>query len=123
MILTNKPLSVAEIGGKAYNLLSLGIKNTPGLYVCPVSYFIKAAKDENLKNLLAKEIDKLFSDGKLYAVRSSAVDEDSAADSFAGVHESYLNVKKADITKALLPNAPNRTAKPAVCRFAGCRLP
>jgi len=97
MILTNKPLSVAEIGGKAYNLLSLGIKNTPGLYVCPVSYFIKAAKDENLKNLLAKEIDKLFSDGKLYAVRSSAVDEDSAADSFAGVHESYLNVKKADI--------------------------
>lgn len=97
MILTNKPLSVAEIGGKAYNLLSLGIKNTPSLYVCPVSYFIKAAKDENLKNLLAKEIDKLFSDGKLYAVRSSAVDEDSAADSFAGVHESYLNVKKADI--------------------------
>lgn len=97
MILTNKPSSVSEIGGKAYNLLSLNIKNTPRLYVCPVSYFEKAAADERLKAALAKEIDKIFSDKKLYAVRSSAVDEDSSADSFAGVHDSFLNVRKADI--------------------------
>lgn len=97
MILTDKPSSVSEIGGKAYNLLSLGIKNTPRLYVCPVSYFERAAADEALKDALANEIDKLFSDKKLYAVRSSAVDEDSSADSFAGVHDTYLNIRKADI--------------------------
>ena len=99
MILTNQPMDIAEIGGKAYNLLALGIKNTPPLYVCPVSYFKQAAADETLKTVLAKEIDKLFSPKKLYAVRSSAVDEDSSADSFAGVHDSFLNVRKSDILK------------------------
>ncbi len=99
MILTNQPSAIAEIGGKAYNLLALGIKNTPPLYVCPVSYFKRVAADTTLKTELAKEIDKLFSHKKLYAVRSSAVDEDSSADSFAGVHDSFLNVRKSDILK------------------------
>lgn len=98
MILINTVAPVAEIGGKAYHLLSMGIKNTPALYVCPSSYFIGANRDDVR---LAAEIDRLFSDKKLYAVRSSAVDEDSTADSFAGVHESYLNVKKADILRRI----------------------
>lgn len=97
MILTNQLLNINEIGGKAYRLLSLHIKNTPPLYVCPVSYFEKLKTDAALKGQLAKEIQSLFSDKKLYAVRSSAIDEDSASDSFAGVHDSFLNVRKNEI--------------------------
>ncbi|MDE5788867.1 MAG: hypothetical protein K2H78_00455 [Clostridia bacterium] len=97
MILTNRVRDITEIGGKAYNLLSLGIKNTPPLFVCPASYFERAEKDGSLKAQLEKDIQNLLSDKKLYAVRSSAVDEDSASDSFAGVHDSYLNVRKKDV--------------------------
>ncbi len=96
MILTNRASAVNEIGGKAFNLLSLNIKNTPPLYVCPASYF-KNRNCGSLRNQLAAEIEKNFSDKKLYAVRSSAIDEDSASDSFAGVHDSFLNVSKKDI--------------------------
>ncbi len=94
MILTNRVRDITEIGGKAYNLLSLGIKNTPPLFVCPASYFERAEKDGSLKAQLDKDIQNLLSDKKLYAVRSSAVDEDSASDSFAGVADSYLYVRK-----------------------------
>lgn len=97
MILTNQVKPLSEIGGKAYHLLSLSIRNTPSLYVCPASYFEELKKDDSLKNRLQAEIDKIFSDKKLYAVRSSAIDEDSDRDSFAGVHDSFLNVKKKDI--------------------------
>lgn len=99
MILTNKLQPISEIGGKAYNLIALDIKNTPAFYVCPASYFEEVKLNPTLKKQLESEIDKLFSDKKLYAVRSSAVDEDSAQDSFAGVHDSYLNIKKRDILK------------------------
>lgn len=97
MILTDKLQPVSEIGGKAYNLIALDIKNTPPLFVCPASYFEEVKLNPELKKQLQSEIDRLFSDKKLYAVRSSAVDEDSAQDSFAGVHESYLNIKKCEI--------------------------
>lgn len=97
MILTNKLHSINEIGGKAYNLLFLNIKNTPPLFVCPASYFNNVKKDKTLEGELLNDIGRLLSDRKKYAVRSSAIDEDSAEDSFAGVHESYLNVEKKDV--------------------------
>lgn len=97
MILTNSLKPINEIGGKAYNLLCLNVKNTPPLFVCPASYFKAAALNGSLKNQLKTEIENVFSDKKLYAVRSSAIDEDSASDSFAGVHDSFLNVNKKDI--------------------------
>ncbi len=99
MILVNSLQSINEIGGKAYNLLALNIKDTPPLYVCPASYFENAKTDPSLKEQLNAEINKLLSDKKLYAVRSSAVDEDSAAGSFAGVHDSFLNIPKKYVIK------------------------
>ena len=97
MILINNLCDINEIGGKAYNLLALNVRNTPPLFVCPASYFEKLKSNPALKEQLTAEINKLLSDKKLYAVRSSAVGEDSAADSFAGVHDSFLNIPKKNV--------------------------
>ncbi len=99
MILINCLCDINEIGGKAYNLLALKIKNTPPLFVCPASYFENLKTNASLKEQLSAEVNKLLSDKKLYAVRSSAVDEDSASDSFAGVHDSFLNIPKKYVVK------------------------
>ena len=89
MILIKEATSIEEIGAKAYTLLSLGIKNTPKLYVVPASFFEREniAWDE-LKSEILNTLDKT----KLYAVRSSAIDEDSGSNSFAGIHSSFLNI-------------------------------
>lgn len=100
MIFIDRLADIGEIGGKAYHLFSLNIQNTPPLYVCPASYF-DAPQSEQGRAALAEEIGALFSEKKLYAVRSSAADEDSDGDSFAGVHESYLSVKKEDILQTI----------------------
>ena len=91
MILVKEAL-INEVGGKAYNLIKLNMKNTPKFYVCPASFFTCGSKEE-----LALEIEKLFNSKKKYAVRSSGIDEDSNNHSFAGIHASYLNVCKKDI--------------------------
>ena len=71
MIFIDRLADIGEIGGKAYHLLSLNIQNTPPLYVCPASYF-DAPQSEQGRAALAEEIGALFSEKKLYAVRSSA---------------------------------------------------
>ena len=48
---------------------------------------------DTLKNSLFKAIKANLTEGALLAVRSSATDEDSADRSFAGMMESFLNVK------------------------------
>ena len=118
MILLRKLSDIDEIGGKAYHLFAMKMKNTPPLFVCPASYFEKRKTDPALEARLSDEIGKTFSGGKLYAVRSSAIDEDSDGDSFAGIHESVLNVKKEKFsppssgsTRALLPKRRSPTAK------------
>jgi len=87
---------VSLIGRKAYNLINLNIKNTPKVMVCPSSFF-----DNPNYELLRDEIDRLFSKNKMYAIRSSAIDEDSRSHSFAGIHKSFLNVKKEDILDSI----------------------
>ena len=99
MILSSELKDISEIGGKAYNLLALKIKNTPSLFVCPASYFERLKNDKSVEKELLSDIEILLSDRKKYAVRSSAIDEDSVNDSFAGVHDSFLNVEKKDVFK------------------------
>ncbi|MCH5148954.1 MAG: hypothetical protein J1G05_06340 [Clostridiales bacterium] len=102
MILSNELKDISEIGGKAYNLLALKIKNTPSLFVCPASYFERLKTDKSVEKELLSDIEVLLSDRKKYAVRSSAIDEDSVNDSFAGVHDSFLNVDKKDVFKNII---------------------
>ena len=97
MILINKARDVSEIGGKAYNLLSLNMPDTPPLWVIPKGFFDECKEDSALYVQLETELEAKLNNDTLYAVRSSAVDEDSEYASFAGVHRSFLNVPKKDV--------------------------
>ena len=94
MILVNKATRVEEIGPKAYALLHLNVRNTPFLVVVPSTYL---EKEDQLSQQLQQELKSTLNPQKRYAVRSSAIDEDSGRASFAGVHRSYLNVSAADV--------------------------
>jgi pyruvate,water dikinase len=88
---------VALVGGKAANLSRLArmYHRVPDGFSLPVTIL-----DQEHPFDLRYEIDRAISDlmachklpELLVAVRSSAVDEDSATVSFAGMHETYLNV-------------------------------
>lgn len=97
MILVNKATSIEDIGGKAFALLSLKMRNTPPLLVVPSGFFEEIRNNEDLKESLKQELAIALDEKKLYAVRSSAIDEDSGKASFAGIHSSFLNVSAADV--------------------------
>ena len=97
MILIRDLADINEIGGKAYQLLSLRIKNTPALYVIPASFFESINGDQRHVDVLKAELAGTLKGTRLYAVRSSAIDEDSPNASFAGVHESFLNVRADEV--------------------------
>jgi pyruvate,water dikinase len=56
--------------------------------------FLKKEIPDPLKSYLTEEIQSRFS-GKTLCVRSSAPDEDASGASFAGLHESFVNVRGA----------------------------
>ncbi len=88
---------VAEIGGKAAALSALGSAGMP----IPPWFAVRAGSDAVIDDELAQELAHavrlLSPDGELLAVRSSAVEEDGAAHSFAGQFESYLFVAPDDV--------------------------
>jgi phosphoenolpyruvate synthase/pyruvate phosphate dikinase len=57
--------------------------------------FLTRTMPRGLKNHLTRAIETAFGDRSV-AVRSSAPDEDSRRFSFAGLHDSYINVRGAD---------------------------
>jgi len=96
-----KSFDVALVGGKAANLSRLArmYHRVPDGFSLPVT-----AMDEGHPFDLRDEITAAISDlmnchripDFIAAVRSSAVDEDGATASFAGQHETYLNIVGAD---------------------------
>ena len=93
------------MGGKATALSKLGkaINNVPDWFVIAYTGFDvnkKVILEEAKKEI--KERLKEFPENQYFAVRSSAGNEDSAENSFAGQFETFLYVKKSDVIKKVL---------------------
>jgi phosphoenolpyruvate synthase/pyruvate phosphate dikinase len=96
-----KSFDVALVGGKAANLSRLArlYHRVPDGFCLPVTV-MEQAHPLDLRDEIVGAISDLMACHGLaeltVAVRSSAVDEDSAGASFAGQHETYLNIAGAD---------------------------
>ncbi len=96
-----KSFDVALVGGKAANLSRLArmYHRVPDGFCLPVTA-MDQAHPLDLRNEIIRAISDLMVCHSLpdfvAAVRSSAVDEDGAGASFAGQHETYLNLVGAD---------------------------
>ena len=92
-----KSFDVALVGGKAANLSRLArmYHRVPDGFCLPVTV-MDEAHPFDLRNEITTAISDLMACQSLSslvtAVRSSAVDEDGAGASFAGQHETYLNI-------------------------------
>ena len=96
-----KSFDVSLVGGKAANLSRLAriYHRVPDGFCIPVT-LMNEAHPLDLRNEIIASISALMACHRLpdfiAAVRSSAVDEDGATASFAGQHETYLNIVGAD---------------------------
>ena len=90
------------MGGKGAALAKMGmiIDNIPDWFVFTNTGFDKESKELNIeaKKELEERIKQLEKDS-FYAIRSSAANEDSAGNSFAGQFETFLYVKRDEIVK------------------------
>lgn len=93
---SNEPITLKEIGGKAYSLHKLHKS-----FNIPYWFAVKSQTHNLIRNnKLAKSLFLVelmhelseFSDDQLWAVRSSACDEDGVTNSFAGQLETFLFV-------------------------------
>ena len=96
-----KSFDVTLVGGKAANLSRLArmYHRVPDGFSLPVTV-MDEAHPLDLRSEITRAISDLMACHSLpdfiAAVRSSAVDEDGATVSFAGQHETYLNIVGAD---------------------------
>ncbi len=96
-----KSFDVSLVGGKAANLSRLArlYHRVPDGFCIPVT-LMDEAHPLDLRDEIIASISDLMNCHRLpdfvAAVRSSAVDEDGATASFAGQHETYLNIVGAD---------------------------
>ncbi len=92
------PADAFRLGGKAYNCALLRQRGFP----VPEGAAVVA---EGMSSVAAlAELDTWLSNlppDVLLAVRSSAADEDSAGHSFAGIHETRLNVPRHGVAEAV----------------------
>lgn len=98
------------LGGKAYNLAKYNIKSTPCWFCLTCEFFeswlngergqaIVLNKDYKKEDI--SEIYSMLKKGAVYAVRSSAIDEDGSENSFAGINESFLNVQYNEVLQKI----------------------
>ncbi|MGV8910286.1 MAG: PEP/pyruvate-binding domain-containing protein [Propionicimonas sp.] len=96
------PPAETTAGGKAGSLAALiqgGHPVPAGLVLLP-SGFLDDRPTPEVREWLEHEL-KSFPEGQLFAVRSSALAEDSASASFAGAYESVLNVRASELVEAI----------------------
>ena len=92
------PTDLPRVGGKAYNCARL---RQVGLPVPDGFAIMTDAMDLSIPSVDLNEALDRFPDPTLFAVRSSAADEDSAGHSFAGIHETRLNVTRDGVAEAI----------------------
>lgn len=109
LIPKKRGFSLNEVGGKGYHLLEMNLKETPKFIVVPASALFPY--NEELVNAYIKSFCKK---NKLYAVRSSGIDEDSDNNSFAGVHDTFLNVSYKDIEENIKKVMSSATSEVAM---------
>ena len=111
---------VSLVGGKAIGLWKFSYLNVPKWFVLTTEFFEEMYEQEKelintlvisedyksleqvimlkeFKNSARNMILKNIKEGTKYAVRSSAVQEDTKGSSFAGMMASYLNIDKESI--------------------------
>ena len=93
------PGDQARVGGKAFNCARLKQAGFP----VPDGLVIPSDATDVAIRLLAGDpwLDTMPA-GTLFAVRSSGIGEDSAGHSFAGIHETHLNVERNQLVEAVL---------------------
>src|SRR5512146_3113521 len=96
-----KSFDAGLVGGKAANLSRLARKyhRVPDGFCIPVTVMDEAHPKDLRGEIIAATSDLMACHSLselVVAVRSSAVDEDGAAASFAGQNETYLNIAGAD---------------------------
>ena len=85
-------------GGKAFNCARLqraGFPVPDGLVV------LSTAADDDLEALAGHPWFDTVPAGSVFAVRSSGIGEDGVGESFAGIHQTLLNVARADVPAAV----------------------
>jgi phosphohistidine swiveling domain-containing protein len=104
------PETASEIGGKASNcarLLRAGFPVPPGLVI------LASAADGELAHLQEHPWIVAQPATTRFAVRSSGIGEDGAGHSFAGIHETLLNVAPEDLAAAALACRRSVASAPA----------
>ena len=93
------------MGGKATALSKIGkvIDNIPDWFVVAFTGFNKETKNilDEAKFEIEKKLQE-FSENEYFAIRSSAGNEDSSDNSFAGQFDTFLYVKKQDVIQKIL---------------------
>ncbi len=93
------PGDLARVGGKAFNCARL---KQAGFPVPDAIVVPSDAPDAAIQRLAGDPwLDTLPAD-TTFAVRSSGIGEDSAGHSFAGIHETHLNVERNQLLEAVL---------------------
>ena len=93
------PGDLARVGGKAFNCARL---KQAGFPVPDAIVVPSDAPDAAIRRLAGDPwLDTLPAD-TTFAVRSSGIGEDSAGHSFAGIHETHLNVGRSQLVEAVL---------------------
>jgi len=90
MIYTKEHYDITKIGGKAGALARLSgvADNIPDWFAVSID----GAQTAEIMEALER-----FDENTLFAVRSSAADEDGTDNSFAGQYETYLNIPKSEV--------------------------